>query len=110
MKLIYIASPYTIGDVEKNVRRQIDAAHVIMDLGHAPVAPLLSHFLHLVRERHYDEWMAIDLVILKRCDVLLRLHGESKGADIEVETAKINGIPVCFGFDHLLDHLVKTQQ
>jgi hypothetical protein len=34
MKIIYIASPYTIGDVAANVHVQIEAAHKIMDAGH----------------------------------------------------------------------------
>ena len=101
MKIIYISSPYTIGDVGANVRVQIEAAHVIMDMGHCPVTPLLSHYLHIHRPRPYDDWLKIDIAILKRMDLVLRLAGESKGADIETKHAAELGIPVAHGFAQL---------
>lgn len=93
-KKVYIASPYTIGDVAANVGAQIHAANALINLGFAPFAPLLSHFQHLVHPQPYDVWMELDLLWLKQCDYVLRLPGESKGADMEVECAKENNIPV----------------
>lgn len=98
VKLIYIASPYTIGDVAANVHVQMEAAHRIMDMGHAPITPLLFHFLHIHRQRPAEDWLAIDHAIIRRVDVLLRLPGESKGADGEVALAQKNKIPVAFGW------------
>lgn len=94
MKIIYISSPYSMGDQAANVRRQILAAHVVMDLGHAPIAPLLTHFLHVHRPRPYEEWMAVDLKLVEKADVVWRLAGASDGADREVARAKALGIPV----------------
>ena len=107
MKVIYISSTYTLGDVKENVMRQIDAAHKIMDMGHAPIAPLLSHFLHLRRERPYDDWMVIDLAIVPKCDILLRLDGESAGAEKEVKIANECNIPIVYSFDELIEFLNK---
>jgi hypothetical protein len=101
MKLIYIASPYTVGDVAANVSVQMDAAHRIMDMGHCPVVPLLSHFLHIHRQRPYQDWIDIDLAIIPRVDILLRLTGDSVGADGEVALATRLGIPVALGWDGL---------
>lgn len=101
MKVIYIASPYTIGDVAANVAVQVEAAHRIMDLGHCPIAPLLSHFLHIHRQRDYRDWIACDIELVKRCDIVLRLPGESSGADGEVRMAMAWGIDVCEGWDEL---------
>lgn len=101
MKVIYIASPYTIGDVADNVAVQIEAAHKIMDAGHCPVVPLLSHYLHIHRRRPYQDWLAIDLALIRRMDVILRLPGKSSGADREVQVAKQLGIPVAFGWSEL---------
>lgn len=94
MKVVYISSPYSVGDQAANVRRQIVAAHVVMDLGHAPVAPLLTHYLHIHRPRPYEEWMAVDLKLVEKADVVWRLAGESSGADREVARARALGIPV----------------
>jgi nucleoside 2-deoxyribosyltransferase len=91
---IYIASPYTIGDVAVNVRNQIEAADQLIEHGFAPFAPLYSHFQHMIYPRPYEQWMELDLIWLPACDAVLRLPGESKGADVEVKKAEELGIPV----------------
>ena len=101
MKVIYIASPYTKGDVAENVRIQMDAAHRIMDAGHCPIAPNLSHFLHMHRARPYEDWMKIDFELINRADLVLRLDGASAGADREVNHANRIGVKVIFGWDSL---------
>lgn len=105
-QVIYIASPYTNGDKEANVRAQIEAGHAIMDLGHAPIVPNLTHFMQLWRDRPYEDWMARDFAIIKRCDCVLRLPGYSPGADREVMLAKELGLRVCYSLDELKQWLV----
>jgi hypothetical protein len=102
MKRIYIASPYTLGDVAQNVKTQIDMAVNLIDLGYAPYAPLLSHFLHMAHPRSYETWVEQDNEWVLVCDALLRLPGESKGADAEVILAQANGIPVYSSVNELL--------
>lgn len=97
MKAIYIASPYTKGDVAVNVRTQIDAWDDLVSMGWAPFAPLYSHFQHIVHPRSYEDWMRQDLFWIRRCDALVRLPGESSGADREVALARELGIPVYLG-------------
>lgn len=104
MITVYIASPYTKGDVAVNVKTQLDCADVLMDLGYAPFAPLYSHFQHMAHPRHYQDWIKVDLEWVLRCDCLLRLQGESSGADGEVKFALQNNIPVFFGIDELKKH------
>jgi len=58
---VYIASPYTLGDVAVNVKRQIDAFNELMNKGYQPFAPLLAHFIHLVHPKSYEQWMSWDL-------------------------------------------------
>ena len=94
MKVIYISSPYTLGDSAAHVTTQLQAAHHILDMGHCPVAPLLTHFLHIYQPRPYEDWMQMDLAIVPRVDALIRLPGESKGADREVQKARECGIPI----------------
>lgn len=93
---VYIASPYTLGDVAVNVKAQMDCADELMDLGFAPFVPLYSHFQHMAHPRPYKEWTEIDLVWVEVCDAVLRLPGENKGADGEVEFAKEHGILVFY--------------
>lgn len=94
IKKVYIASPYTIGDQAKNVKRSMECANMLIDNGFVPFIPLLSHFQHMVYPRSYDEWINYDLSWIESCDAVIRLKGESKGADLEVEHAKKLGIPV----------------
>ncbi len=107
MLRVYIASPYTIGNIAENVTRQITTAHELMNLGFAVYLPLLCHFQHTVIPRPYEDWMKQDLEWLSACDVLLRLSGESKGADREVEYAKEHNIPVKHSIEELKLYVVK---
>lgn len=92
--LIYVAGPYSHGDVAANVARAIQVGHEVMDAGHAPIVPHLSHFSHLQRQRPYEEWLKMDFELLKVCECLLRLEGVSSGADREVTLANERGIPI----------------
>lgn len=101
---VYIASPYTRGDVAVNVKRQLDCADELMTKGFAPFAPLYSHFQHMAHPRPYQDWIEIDLVWVKACDCVLRLEGDSNGADGEVKFALENGVTVFFSIDELCKH------
>lgn len=101
MLLVYIASGYSQGDPVENVQRQVEMAHTLLDWGYCPVWPLSSHYLELYRSRPYDEWMEMDFALLSRCDALLKLEGESVGADLEVREATRMGIPVAYSITEL---------
>ena len=94
---VYVASPYTVGDRNENVRRNLACADWLMDLGCAPYAPLLTHFQDLATPRPPDDWLSLDLAWLAKADVLIRLPGESNGADIEVKFCAEHDIPVVYG-------------
>ena len=98
---VFISSPYTIGDIAQNVRRQIDAVDELMNNGYVPFAPLYSHFQHMIHPRPYEDWMSVDFEWVRVCDCILRLEGESSGADREVALAKSLGIPVFYSFEEL---------
>src|SRR5687767_6211715 len=96
MKRVYIAGPYTRGNVSANVKRALEAATRLIELGFCPFVPHLFHFLHAEHEQPYETWMALDFEWLAQCDVVLRLPGYSPGADQEVQRAGELGIPVFF--------------
>ncbi len=95
-KVIYIAGPYTMGDVAQNVRNAVFAGDKLWDMGYVSIIPHLFHFWHYISPKGWQEWMDMDIVLLGKCDGLLRLDGESKGADIEVTLAKDLNIPVYY--------------
>ena len=105
MKRVYLASPYTIGNKKKNVKRQLDAANELMDLNYVPYVPLLSHFQHIVHPRPDEDWLHIGKEWVKVCHAVLRLPGESKGADAEVALAHYCGIPVFYSIKELKEGL-----
>jgi len=93
-KKVYVAGPYTLGDVCLNVRNAIQAGNELADQGLIPFVPHLSHFWHMLCPRPYDFWLDYDNQFLPDCDALLRLPGESSGSDKEVALAMSLGIPV----------------
>lgn len=99
---VYIASPYTIGNKMVNVATQIDAAEALLNAGHIPFTPLMCHFHEEIYPHSYDTWTRWGIEWLKLCDAIIRLPGESRGADKEVAEAKRNLIPVYFSVNNFL--------
>ncbi len=77
----------------------------VLDAGHYPFVPHLSHFLHLHSPRPYEVWTAMDNAFVASCDALIRLDGISKGADAELLLARHLGIPVYAGVVDWVDSL-----
>ena len=100
---VYVAAPYTHGDIGENMRRAIDAGMAILDSGDAPVVPHLSHFLHLQHPRPYETWIEMGLELLAGCDAVVRLSGFSPGAERETKRAAQLGIPVYLGVGEFLE-------
>ncbi len=103
MKRIYIAGPYTGGETTLNVRIAVEAGQRIADAGAIPFVPHLYHLWHLLIPGPYEQWMRFDLAWLEKCDALVRLPGESPGADREVAEAERLGLPVFYGVDAFLE-------
>lgn len=98
---IYIAGPYTKGDIAVNVHNALKAANELADLGFAPYVPHLTHFWHLTFPRPYDFWLELDNQFLPFCHAVLRLPGESSGADKETALAQQLGIPVLYNVEEV---------
>jgi hypothetical protein len=82
---VYIAAPYSKGDIAINVRNAIQAGEKISTYGMIPYIPHLTHFWHLQFNHSADYWYKYDFHWLDVCDCLLRLPGESHGADEEMK-------------------------
>ena len=100
--VVYIASPYTKGDVGANVHNSSVVADALLSFGYVPFPPILfSHLWHLISPKPYDVWMEMDYEYILRCDCLLRVPGKSGGADNEVKFAQDNHIPVFYSLEDL---------
>lgn len=111
-RTVYIASPYTGGDVATNVHFQCMIFDRLLGDGVVlPVAPLWSHFQHTLFPRPYDDWIAYDQAMLHAYDCCLRLNvvderlgytqSQSTGADGEVAAFREMGKPVFYSVDDL---------
>ena len=106
--LVYVAGPMGKGDLHFNVCRGVEAGRKLMAAGIPVIVPHLTAFMGVSPLKPYaraektpngttvEDWYAMDLVIVRRCDSLLRLPGESVGADLEVAEAHLHGKPVFY--------------
>lgn len=91
--LVYVAGPYS-GDEQSNTRKACQFGGRLLDRGVACVVPHLTHYWDKEAPRSYDEWIALDMVVLGRCDAVARMRGASPGADREVSHALSLGLMV----------------
>lgn len=95
--IVYVACPYSAPTEEgrlANVQVAIEAGRQLMDLGHQPFVPTLSHYLDPDGTRHsWERWMEWCLCFLPNCDALLLL-GSSKGCLMERDWANHLNIPI----------------
>jgi len=100
---VYISGPYTKDDPVVNSRNAITAGDQVLAAGHVPIIPHLSIFWHILFPKPWETWIDYDIELIQRCDILWRLPGESKGADLEVAEAARLYKPVVYaptgGFD-----------
>ena len=113
--LILIAGPYRSGtgdDPQKmanNLRRLEEASWPIFKAGHVP---MIGEWValpiwrvaggHSVGDALYDEILHPTAGrLIERCDAILRLPGESSGADNDVRFAHERGIPVYYHVEEI---------
>ncbi|HLY94424.1 MAG TPA: DUF4406 domain-containing protein [Gaiellaceae bacterium] len=97
IKHVYVAGPITKGDQFVNTRIAILAAARLAERGFFPFVPHLCSLWQMIEPREYHEWIDYDFAWIGRCDALVRLPGESSGADAEVRLALNLGKPVFLG-------------
>lgn len=110
--LILIAGPYrsgTGGDpdaIARNLERLEEAAAPLHRLGHVP---MIGEWVALPVLRGMSDTEAAETDVmydtaarlLQHCDAVLRLPGESTGADTDVRIARERGLPVYFSIDEV---------
>ena len=123
---VYIAGPMTKGDRLENIRQADRAMAELMAAGYSPFNPVLSFWAGNVtcdntygdiiattgHEEEWSEfyhfshadWLSVDKAWVAVADAVLRLPGESVGADEEVAFATQLRIPVFHSIDALRTH------
>ena len=92
---IYISGPLTSsGNVLENLDRAMEAARQLIAAGFAPFCPHLTYHVDPGEQIPHGTWLDCELPWVEVADAVLRLPGESVGADIEVERAETVGVPV----------------
>ena len=91
---IYVAGPYSKPDPTHNVHVAVTLGQLLLDRGYVPFVPHVTHLWQLISPNDYETWMDWDFEWLRTCDAVLRLAGDSPGADREVALANSLGIPV----------------
>ena len=99
-KKIYIAAPYTSAPVD-NTRRVMEVADKVLEMGYLPYLPHLSLLWDLHSPKSYSFWLNYHIEWLKDCDALLRLDGESVGANKEIRVAEKFGLPLFYSLEEL---------
>lgn len=94
MKLVYISCPITLGNKNWNWFQAADAQVALMRAGYAVHNPAHAIMLPESVNISWEDWLMMDEAIIDRCDLLVRLPGESKGADRECEYARRRKLPV----------------
>lgn len=96
-KWIYIAAPYTANtsaEVASNVKIAMHYGTLLREMGFVPLIPHLCDAWDKEIPQHYLYWIELTLDYMSKCDAVLRLPGDSPGADGEVHKALEWGIPV----------------
>ena len=94
---VYVAGPIS-SDPFHGVFRGLEMGRQMFLDGLAPFVPHTDAFFFLP-DGNWNAYLEYDLEYILTTEAVFRLRGESKGADLEVEHAKANGIPVFYEAD-----------
>lgn len=105
----YLAGPITLPCPLLNAKHGIGVADELIERGFIPFVPHLSVLWQMCgKTKTHDQWLDYDFHWVDACDCLLRLPGESKGADREVEYANKIGKPVFYSIGEMETHYLRV--
>lgn len=91
---VYLSGPISKGGKVENFKRFIAAQKRLIDAGFAVLNPGLSMAPEIADHCDHATWLENDLPWVEAADLLVRLPGESVGADMEVKAAIAAGVEV----------------
>ena len=91
---IYVAGPISKGDTLLNIRNGMLTGIELIKRGYTPFVPHNDMVQYLLDPDtlDYETILQQDLAWVKKCDALLRLSGDSPGADREEQYAISQGL------------------
>lgn len=100
---IYVAGPISKGDTLLNIRNGMLAGIELIKRGYTPFIPHNDMIQYMLDPDtlDYETILKQDLAWVKKCDAILRLPGDSPGADREVQYALSQGLLVTHSMDYL---------
>ncbi len=108
-----MAGPYradTQEGIGANVRRAVAAGNEIIQVGQWPLIPHTSMVYDIYREElglpvlDFKRWMEWSYELLSHCDALYFL-AESEGANLELQFALRNNMPVFLSIQEIMEHV-----
>ncbi len=104
---VYVAGPISQGDTWENIQRGLRWGRQMLRDGLAPYVPHLDAYLTLAPTDD-DAWQPMlewDLEWVAASEALFRITGPSKGAELEIDVAKLLRIPVWYEeeYDEMLE-------
>jgi hypothetical protein len=92
------------------LRKAIAVGERLFKAGVHAHVPHLNFLWESQFSHRQEEWLDLDFTTLVRCDYVLRLRGESPGADREEELAGKLGIPVFHSVRDLLQAIKEKNE
>lgn len=104
-KRVYISGPITKGNRNHNYFQALEAEAELMRNNFAPLNPMQTMVLPFAWDGEFDHarWLERDFAWIAVCDAVLRIPGESVGAEAEREFAEKCGIPVFCSLKDLME-------
>jgi hypothetical protein len=97
----YISGPYSKGDTGNNVNVAMNQWAWMKEThpNILTICPHWSHFQHILTPLDYEVWIEYDLDLIETLSrsgpgCILRMSGESEGADCECALAEKLGVPI----------------
>jgi len=106
---VYIAGPMTNGSGRnfnmKKVHEALEAHFRLIEMGFVPHCPHLTIFCEFMAPDRitYEQWLELDKSYIEDADFVLRIPGESSGADRECQYACSLNIPIIKDLEKFLE-------
>ena len=108
--IIYVAGKYSgknWGEKQLNTDRATDAGLKIIKKGHYPLIPHHTHYTdlranYLGFEIEYEKWLALDNMIIPKCDAFVQIS-HSNGSDKERVLAEKLGLRIFNSLEDIPD-------
>ena len=106
---VYLAGPITLGDYYHNLGQAVRKHTELMELGFTVHNPMLTMCMPDNGKFNWDTWLDWCLPWVEQADIVYRLPGASKGADLEVAHARKHGVTVVLTTEALLETITRHE-